>query len=125
MKHSMGMKVFESRQDLYGIALNFYLSETLSSLYHLVKSLVSAYFKKNVDVLSILKEMLESYYIAVPKRPMDPDFTHELDSQRSLLTFYFALDLIRVDLGIIFAAVTFLVSRLVSSKTYAKPPYDT
>jgi hypothetical protein len=60
----------------------------------------------------------------MPEAPMDSDLTHQLKRVvRDFLTFCLALALMRVDLVITFAAVSFLVSKLVNSNTWAKPPY--
>ena len=78
MDDAMTMQVLDGSANLVDIALDFKLVQTLTSSQKLIKGLVLAEFKEDVDVLSILKEVLEAYDVVLMKGSVNFDLRHQL-----------------------------------------------
>lgn len=65
VNHAMRVQVLYRRADLHHVALDFKFVETLSSAEEFIQALVLAQLQQDVDVLSILKEVLEPDDIVV------------------------------------------------------------
>ena len=78
MDDAMTMKVLDSSADLVNIALDFKLVEALTSSQKLIKALVLTQFEKDVDVLSVLEEVLETNDVVLMKRSVNFDLGHQL-----------------------------------------------
>lgn len=124
VEDAVAVQMLDPSENLQSITLDLDLSEALASFEHFIESLIRAELQQYVNVFGILEKVLKPNNVWVLQRPMDPNLTHQLPtSSITNFTFCLARDLRSVVFGMILAAVTFLVSRLVSSWHYAKPPY--
>lgn len=57
----MRMQVFHSIAELYDIALDFKLNKSLSPSEEFIERLTLAQLQYDIDIISILKEMLKPY----------------------------------------------------------------
>ena len=61
MNDSMRVQVFHSIAELYDIALDFKLNKSLSPSEEFIERLTLAQLQYDIDIISILKEMLKPY----------------------------------------------------------------
>ena len=78
MNDSVGVQILNGITDLNDIALNLELVQSSSPPQKFIQGLTLTEFQDNVDVLSILKEMLEADNVGVMERSVDLDLTHQL-----------------------------------------------
>ena len=80
----MTVEVLNSRADLVDVALNLELVQSLTPTQKLVERLVLTELKQDVDVLSVLEEVLEADNVVLVQRAMNLDLRHELLLRTSL-----------------------------------------
>jgi len=78
MDNSMGVQVLNGITDLNDVALNLQLVKSSSSPQKFVQSLTLAEFKDDVDIVSILEEMLEAHNVGMMEGSVDLNLTHQL-----------------------------------------------
>lgn len=78
MDNAMRVQVLQSVDYLCSITLNFQFVKSFSTFKQFVHALVLAKFEQDVDILTVLEEVLEVADIGVLDAPVDLDFTHEL-----------------------------------------------
>lgn len=78
MNDAMTVKVLNGGTDLVDVALDLELVQALTAAQQLVQRLVLAQLQEDVDVLRVLKEVLEAYDVVLVKRAVNFDLTHEL-----------------------------------------------
>ena len=78
MNDSVGVQILNGITDLNDIALNLELMQSSSPPQKFIQGLTLTEFQNNIDVLSILEEMLEADNVGVMERSVDLDLTHQL-----------------------------------------------
>lgn len=78
MDHAMRMQVLECTHYLERVALNLQLVQALPPLEQVVERLVLANLEQDVDILGVLKEVLELADLGVLQTSVDFDLRHQL-----------------------------------------------
>lgn len=107
------VEVDEGGDDLLLVVGHLHLGQPLPALDQFVEGLVGTDLQQDVDVLVVLKHMLELHDVVVTQRLVDLDLCNQLSPLIS--TFCLARERFRELLAMILAAEIFLDSRLVTS----------
>ena len=78
MNDSVGVQILNGITNLNNIALNLEFMQSSSPPQKFIQGLTLAEFQDNVDIFSILEEMLEPHNVRMMERSMDLDLTHQL-----------------------------------------------
>ena len=76
MNNSVRVKIFESIDNLHGVAFHFQLMQSLPSFQQFVHTLVVTQLEKNVYIFTIFEKVHELGYILMLDRSMNFDFAH-------------------------------------------------
>jgi len=77
VNYSVAVHVFDCRTNLIYITLHFKLVQSFSTTKQFVEGLVRAKLKQDVNVLSILEEVLEANNVVVVQGAMNFNFGHK------------------------------------------------
>jgi hypothetical protein len=78
MDNTMSVHVLNCRKNLVHEILGFTIGEFLAALEHFTETLVSAQLEEDVNVIAVLKAVLELHDVRVVQRLVDLDFRQQL-----------------------------------------------
>lgn len=78
MDNTMSVHVLDCRKNLVHEILGFTIGEFLAALEHFTETLVSAQLEEDVNVIAVLKAVLELHDVRVVQRLVDLDFRQQL-----------------------------------------------